>query len=250
MKNLNWCCFVLLIPLNALADTASIGSGFDYSSGKYGGSTTTDILYIPLTGKYEWDDLTLKLTLPYIRQTSTNDVVRGFGRIRKPTVQKVTTTEAGLGDVTAFADYTIYDGDSLTLDVYEGIKFGTASSSKGLGTGENDYSTELDGDYTINQSSIYWSAGYTVVGVPAGYQFRNVSYGSIGASQRIDDNTTIGLTYDASESASTLSENPSELTFDVSMKLDKETKVTTDISKGLSSGSPDFGFGLMVKNSF
>src|SRR6266446_7242895 len=44
------------------ADTASVQSGgfslttgVDYSTGKYGGTSATDILYVPLTGAYEMD---------------------------------------------------------------------------------------------------------------------------------------------------------------------------------------------------
>jgi len=37
--------------------TASLTTGFDYSTGKYGGTTSTNILYIPVTGKVEYDDL-------------------------------------------------------------------------------------------------------------------------------------------------------------------------------------------------
>ena len=44
----------------------SVGVGFDYSSGTYGESQSTDILYIPVIGKYEIEDWAFKLTVPYI----------------------------------------------------------------------------------------------------------------------------------------------------------------------------------------
>ena len=38
----------------------SVSTGFDYSSGKYGTSSSTDILYIPVSAKYETDSARFK----------------------------------------------------------------------------------------------------------------------------------------------------------------------------------------------
>src|SRR5229473_2226361 len=73
----------------APADTASVQSdgfslttGADYSTGKYGGTSSTDILYVPLTGAYEMDKWLFKVTVPYIMVTGPGNVVRGIGIIK------------------------------------------------------------------------------------------------------------------------------------------------------------------------
>ena len=78
-----------------------MSTGFDYSTGKYGTATSTNILYIPVIAKYETDSLTLKLTVPYIRVTGTGNVVRGIGSFGNAITGTTSTTQSGLGDVTA-----------------------------------------------------------------------------------------------------------------------------------------------------
>ena len=164
-------------------DQFSLGTGFDYSTGKYGSSTTTDMLYIPVVAKYETDDLTLKLTVPYLRVTGTSSgVIRGVGRVRPGSPMMTTTTKtttatnsaSGLGDIVAAAGYTVYDQDALSIDVVGKVKLGTANANSGLGTGKNDYSAQVDGYYTINKTTVFATAGYKIVGKPAGLTLNNV----------------------------------------------------------------------------
>ena len=55
----------LLASATAWAETTtSLTTGFDYSTGNYGSTTSTSILYIPVTAKYQTDDYYLKLTIP------------------------------------------------------------------------------------------------------------------------------------------------------------------------------------------
>src|SRR4051812_435575 len=57
--------------------TLSVGA--DYTTGKYGASDSTDILYIPFTGKYEVGPWTAKLVVPWIRITGPGNVVGAPG---------------------------------------------------------------------------------------------------------------------------------------------------------------------------
>jgi len=60
------------------------------------------------------------------------------------------------------------------LDVAGNIKFGTADANKNLGTGENDYSAQLDGYYTFSKTTLFATAGYKVIGAPAGITVNNM----------------------------------------------------------------------------
>ncbi len=146
MQKLLTAIILLAISFPARADDDfSLATGFDFSSGKYGAKLATDILYIPVTAKYEWDDGFVKLTVPYIVVTGPGGVVRGVGLLHPTRLRTTRTTAAGLGDVTASAGRTVYSGDALSLDLVGNVKFGTADEKKGLGTGQNDYSGEVDG---------------------------------------------------------------------------------------------------------
>lgn len=240
---------ILSVSLSAFAeDTFSIATGFDYSSGKYGNATSTDILYIPVTGKYEADKLTLKLTIPYISVTSNGGVVRGIGRIK--TSGTIKTTNSGLGDVSASADYNVYSGDVLDLDMVGKIKFGTADAKSGLGTGQNDYAAQLDGYYSIDTTSIFATVGYKVYGAPAGVSLSSAPYGTLGASQKLGDKTSAGVMLDVAKSPGTSGAEQREATVYISQKITSNIKLQANVLKGFANGSPDFGGGVMITAYF
>ncbi|HUX90885.1 MAG TPA: hypothetical protein VMV48_09375 [Gallionellaceae bacterium] len=241
--------FVICLPAWA-ESTGSLSTGFDYSTGKYGGTTSTSILYIPVTGKIEYDDFFLKLTVPYISVSSAGTaVIRGMGPVRTATATR-TTTQSGLGDVVASAGYFLYEDDNLLLDVVGNIKFGTADANKNLGTGENDYFAQLDGFYTLRKTTLFATAGYKVVGAPAGVAVNNIAFGTLGVSQKTGEKTSAGVMLDAAQGSSELSPGIRELSFFVSNKMSKTLKLQASLLKGFSDSSPDYGGSLMVAGSF
>jgi hypothetical protein len=241
---------LLLASATASAETTnSLSTGFDYSTGKYGGATSTDILYIPVIGKIQFDKLFLKLTVPYIRVTSAGGVVRGMGMLKSPTSTK-TSTQSGLGDVIATAGYSILESDNLLLDLVGNVKFGTADFNKNLGTGENDYSAQLDGYYQAHKTTFFATAGYKVVGAPVGIAVNNIAYGTLGISQKTGEKTSAGLMFDAAQNSSALSPGTRELTVFVANRISNTLKIQANLMKGLSDGSPDYGGGAMVTGYF
>lgn len=247
---------IMALALFALATpawaevTGSLTTGFDYSTGKYGGTSSTNILYIPVTGKIEFDNLFFKLTVPYISVTSSGTaVIKGIGTIKTTTGTK-TTTQSGLGDVIASAGYIFVENDSVLLDVVGNIKFGTADVNKNLGTGQSDYSAQLDGYYTVHKTTLFATAGYKVLGAPAGVTLNNIAYGTLGFSQKTGDKTSAGLMLDAAQSSSELSPGTRELTVFIGNKISSTSKIQAYLLKGFSDSSPDYGGGLLVTGSF
>lgn len=230
--------------------TTSLSTGFDFTSGKYGGTTTTNILYIPVTGKVQFENIYLKLIVPYIRVSSAGTgVVRGMGTVKTST-STATTTQSGLGDVIFSAGYTFYENDKLALDLVGNVKFGTADPDKDLGTGKNDYSAQIDGFYTMKATSLFATAGYKIVGAPVGVSVNNIAYGTLGVSQKLNETTSAGVALDVAQSSSTLSPGTREVSVFVTQKISKTKKVSASLMKGFSDGSPDYGFGLNMTGTF
>lgn len=251
MKKLLTALAMLAISVPSVAeDQFSLSTGFDYSSGKYDNKVSTDILYIPVTGKYESDKLTLKLTVPYVRISGPGGVIQGVGRLGKTTASTTKTTNSGLGDVTASAGYSIYSEGALALDLVGKIKFGTADANKGLGTGQNDYSARLDGYYTLDQTTLFATAGYKVYGSPAGVNLSSAPFGTIGASQKLSDVSSAGVMLDVAKSPSTSGSDQREVTVYISHKIAPKLKLQANILKGFSNGSADFGGGAMIIGTF
>jgi hypothetical protein len=236
----------------------SLGVGFDYSSGKYGDTSTTDILEIPVTGKYQSDNITLMLTVPYISITGPGGVIPGIGRVgpgngggNAPNNTKtVKVTNSGLGDVTASAGYTFHSSDTFDLDLFGNIKFGTADASKGLGTGENDYSAQVDGYYWLDQTTLFAAAGYKVYGSPPGFPLNNVPYGTLGISHELSDTGSAGIMLDMQKSPIAGNEDLRDVTVFLSQLTSSTTRLRGYFLKGFSTSSPDFGFGGMIIGYF
>ena len=142
MKNLT--ATLLAAGIGALAQGAlaaepgqfSAGAGFNYSTGEYGTSTTTKIISVPLTGRYEQGPLTLKVTVPWIEISGASSVIPGVGAVSNPNPAgrgraapagtATDTTASGLGDIVGSATYNFYY-DSAS-------KFGLDATSTTAGT--------------------------------------------------------------------------------------------------------------------
>lgn len=228
----------------------SLTTGLDYSTGKYGGTQSTDILYIPFTGKYEADKYTLKLTVPYLQITGPGNVIRDVGRVGTATATR--TRQSGLGDIVAAGTYNMYGGrvNDVLVDVTAKIKFGTADDAKGLGTGKNDYALQADLYKTMGKNTVFGTLGYKVMGSPAGTALSDVFYASLGASHKYSQETSAGLILDLREKASATGYAQQEITAYVSYKLGKTWKAQTYAVKGFTNGSPDWGAGAMLTAAF
>lgn len=228
----------------------SLTSGLDYSTGKYGGTESTDILYIPFTGQYEADKYTLKLTVPYLQVTGPGNVVRDVGQIG--TASTTRTRQSGLGDIVVAGTYNMYDGraNGTLVDVTAKIKFGTADDTKGLGTGKNDYALQADLYKTLGKNTVFGTLGYKVMGSPAGVTLNNVFYASLGAGHQYSQETSAGLILDLREKASATGSAQQELTAYVSHRLGKTWKAQAYAVKGFSNGSPDWGAGATFTTAF
>ena len=94
-------CFVIVtaslgLQNLAIADGFSFGAGMDFTQGKYGGATTTDIWYVPFTGRYSKGRASARLTIPYLD-------ISGPGNILGPGLVDIIDGRIGLdgGDVTS-----------------------------------------------------------------------------------------------------------------------------------------------------
>lgn len=235
----------------AEAGTFSVGTGFNYSSGKYGTSTETTITSIPLVTTYDQGPWAVRLTVPYIRITGASDVVAGVGRAKTATTT-VVRTDSGLGDIVAAGTYNFFNDAALQFgaDITGKIKFGTADKDKNLGTGKNDYGAQLDVYKRINRWTLFSGLGYTVLGSSADIPLNNVWNAGFGSSYKLTDKDSAGVAYDYRQKASDTGFAQSEFTAYVVHKFDKSWKAQAYLLKGFSDGSPDWGAGASMGYAF
>ena len=239
--------WLALCSASAWAADLSLGVGFNYSEGDYGTATTTSILSVPVTARYETARWIFKVTVPYVEVSGDTAVVPGIGRVDRP---RTDGTEAGLGDIVASATYGLYydKASKLGVDVTGKVKFGTAD--EGLGTGEEDVSLLVEPFKTFDRVTVFGSLGYHVLGASALVAVNDVWSASLGASYRVDDRDSVGVAYDWRERVSARSGAVSELTAFWARKLDRQWKAQVYVLKGFSTGSPDWGIGASVAYAF
>lgn len=260
-----FCATLLSTPPRANAATdgeTSVILGAEYSSGDYGTSSKTKIWYFPVTLRYETDVNAASITASYLSVEGRGDVVvsgggggggmgMGSQTVTRTSTLTGTRTDSGFGDVILAGSHKLSGTASSRIDITGKIKFGTADETNNLGTGENDYAVQLDfeKDDNINSNSVFGSAGYKIFGDPPGTDYKNVFYGSIGFSHKLDAARTAGLTFDAQQAALSGGSGQSELTLFLNNKLDKKTRLTGYVVKGFANGSPDWGLGVTLKLS-
>jgi len=239
----------------ALADDSSgLSVGLDYSTGKYGGSDKTTIWYLPVTGKYSVDALTLKLTVSYLQITGPSNVVAtGAEAVQLGPQTGGRSTHSGLGDVIAVASYNVLDdrAHGLLVDVTGKIKFGTADDTEGLGTGKNDYAIQGDVTKSVTpSSSVFGTLGWKDLGDPPGVDFKNPWYATLGGAYKFTPETTGGLSYDYRQRVITGGGPINELMGFVTHKISTTTKLQGYLVKGFSTGSPEWGAGVVLNWGF
>lgn len=243
----------LALAGGAHAEGLTLGSGFDYTSGKYTASEETRILYVPFIAKYETGPWALRATVPYIRIDGPGNVV-GAGADRVTLSGRGTgrRSESGLGDIVLSAFYNLLSErrSSIGLDLGAKLKLGTADEKKGLGTGEEDWSIQADVFKPLGALTLFGSLGHRWYGDPPGIDLDNVLYWALGGAYRLSADTSAGLAYDYRPAITRGGGEISELTGFVTKRLSGELRLQPYLVLGFGMASPDWGAGAQVAYSY
>ena len=229
----------------------TLETGLEYYTGNYGGSQPTDILYLPVTGKVQRKEWTLKLTIPYLEITGANRVVDGLGQTIA-TASNNRTVRSGMGDWIVAATRNVYNGGAqgFLLNLTGKSKLATADSAKGLGTGVNDYALESTLFKPADILTPFGTLGYKRYGSPATYRLNNVFYGSLGASYKFSQDTNAGAMFIAGQRVMANKSNRAEVLFFVSHMLGRQWKTQGYVLKGFTDSVPNWGGGVLVDYIF
>ncbi|HEV2560792.1 MAG TPA: hypothetical protein VGT78_01500 [Rhizomicrobium sp.] len=167
-----------------------VGTGVDYSTGRYGAATDTSVFSIPLELKYQFDHIRLQASIPYVRVQGPGSFVGGI------IVPGSTgnSTRSGLGDVNLGATWMInQDTNSFpAIELGAIVKLPTASS--GLGTGKVDYTAVANIYHSLNpQFMLFGSVGYQWLGDFGTINLENGVVASAGMNFKPSQTTSIGF---------------------------------------------------------
>ena len=226
----------------------SVKTGVQYTTGEYGGTQDISNIYVPVTGTLITGSWGLSATLPYLQVKAPGGTQIGPGGEPIPGTGDM-ATESGVGDVILRLTYfnLLRSADKrFALDVTGKLKLGTADETRGMGTGENDYSIQFDGYSFFDTFTLFGTIGYKVRGQPQDIVLEDVWFASIGGSVPIATRTRLGMAFDARPSAYKTNDDLRELSVYISRRSANDWRYSLYLSTGFSDSSPDMGAGFSV----
>jgi hypothetical protein len=251
------CLFLGLAALPSSAEDWKLSGSATFESGKYGTSTTIETLYVPATLKRYFDFGDFSLTVPYVmlRSNGIFTVVNGTAFKVKKQVSQVTTTShvtqnSGLGDIILAGDIYILKDEPFDFSVLGKVKFPTANSNKGLGTGEFDEAVGAEIGKALTPTwRVFADTYYTFIGSPSGESLKNQFSVEAGVAHQLTRSLTVSLSY--FEATPLISGNPDlrEVSFNFEYAVIKEFHIFGGALAGFTKSSPDYGVtaGMRVR---
>ncbi len=227
----------------AQSTTWEVGTGVDYSTGRYGQLSDTSALSVPLNASVQIDRLRLEFTLPYLDVKGPGSYIGG---IVLPG-GGVPMTNSGLGDITLGAAWLAHRDDDTwpAVEIAGNLKVPTASA--GLGTGKFDYGASLNFYHTLSpQFMLFGSVGYQWLSDFKTFHLENGVMASLGLNFKPRNSVGVGASVSYREQYFTgfgpqYSASPYAF-----WNFDDHWRVTGYGSFGFSQASPRIGGGLRL----
>ncbi len=185
-----------------------------FSSGSFGEAADTDILYVPVSYSVNRGKWGAQIAVPYLQVEGVGNVLVNVGGVKRAVAGNRRERNSGLGDSTLAVTYQMdqFSDTSPFIDFRLDIKIPTADRDKGLGTGEMDYSAQVDISQNYGDSVLFATLGYTFRGETDFYAgLEDSVYMQLGVAKPFASRWSLGIFYDYREPASTFSPEIHEL---------------------------------------
>jgi hypothetical protein len=213
----------------------SLSAGVNFSRGDFGTDALIEDTYVPLGFNATFEKVAFSIKVPYLSVDTTSD--------------GVTTTESGLGDISASLTMfnVLYSGElGLALDVTGAVKFGTADRDTGLGTGENDVTLYLDGYKFFDRAALFGSLGHRWRGEPPDVTLDDVLLATLGMTLSTGNDGLVGASFDYRESSIPGLDDIQELQGFVVLPLGEAWDLELFAFTGFTDSSPEWGAGFTL----
>jgi hypothetical protein len=225
----------------------SISTGVDYSTGDYGLPQNTNITVVPFSVRATSGDFAFTASVPYLRLNGPSGIVVGSDGQPLPGVPTAGGSRHGLGDLNIGANYTVRNEGLNGFELAFGgrVKLPTSSDRRQLSTGKTDVSLSGEVSYATGDIVPFANVGYRFLGDPAAFDLRSGPTASVGISAALGAPVLI-VSYDYARASSHLINDSHEIFGGVSVPVTSRVSLTGYGVAGLSSGSPDFGAGMLL----
>jgi hypothetical protein len=228
----------------------------DYAKGNYGTPDKYTDAYATLSGQYDWERVSLKISMPYIwsrAETQKTQVVfdEDGGLLCSENCPVVNQTDkvSGRGNLALSLSYSLpKEEDRIALTMTGKVRLGTADPDKGLGTGKTDYSLDFEFSRAFGDLTPFLGVGYRWRGKTPESSLVDSPYAWAGLIYSFSDATDAELMYSYRRPSSISSTSLAGRDASVSLyhKLSQRIRLNASIGKGISVNNPDWYGGLGI----
>jgi hypothetical protein len=239
-----------------------------YSEGDFGTDYQTKAYYVPVVGTYREGQFSTSVTVPYIKLDSEGSVTwtdggfvpvnpskpndpgstsastKPFDPFADSNTTATATQTSGLGDILLNVGYTFLPANKVLFKTSALMKVATADENKGLGTGEHDYSAQVDLMSSFDKVYYGASVGYTITGDSDIYTYNDVVYASVGAGYNIKKGFHSGVSYYFRQALFDSVDDTQSVSPYLSYKMLDTLKVELRYTHGLSDSTIDNAYTL------
>ena len=243
------------VTRSAARDNFGLSLGTSIQSGKFGGTSRSEILSTALGVRYSTDALRLTASMPYMRIHSAATIISGIDStpvLISSSSPGVKTVHDGLGDLTLGASYTFPAAQAgLEVEVSGRVKLPTATKASGLSSQRVDYSGGIQLTRQFGRLAPFGSVTYRIFTDPHGYSLRDGLAASVGSSLVLGENIVALASYHYARAASRLIDDAHELFAGASYLVPRSRlRLTGFATAGLSSGAAAVSGGISAAVNF
>lgn len=231
----------------------ALSLGVYYAEGSFGETVDTEILYIPLSYELNLDNWGFQLMLPHLEVTGLGNVLVNVGGVTQAVAGTEITRQRGPGDAVASLIYRLdpFSARAPFIDFRLDVKLPTADEDRSLGTGEVDYSAQIDLTQAFGPVVGFASFGYTLRGESALFGgLEDGAFAQIGVQYPLRSGLNTGAYYDFREPASVFSQEIHEVLPYINWQIDDRWSVTGLTGFGFTDASADHSLLLQLRYSF
>ena len=273
LKNISFPLVLFLVLLNENIFTQDgwyINTNLQLAGGNFIYNSNTNVVSLYGGLRYQTDKFGISLSIPVIGNN--NNSVGQAGGMMVPLgnsnngsgnmngggmvgsgnsmMGSATGMNVGLGDLFLLSNYQVISENDYFSDVIINaqIKFPTASTHMGFGTGQFDYGASLTIRKSINTFVAIADLGYLNIGDPVGFTYENPFTYSFGIGKFFNDGLySVLLYYSAYTEVVKGYEPPRQISLGLNYQAGERLYLTGIAAAGLSNFSPAYSFSIGAK---
>ena len=217
-----------------------------YFSGDYGTGIDTSIVNLPMILVVSSERQEFRVTVPYLSIRTSEPVLYLNGEVIAP-APGGSTAESGLGDVLVQDEIFFLQGTARRpwVSGILRIKLPTADEAKGLGSGEPDFGAGVAVIQPLGHAwNMIGSWMHIARGDPAGLDFRDTSWLTLGVHRSLSDRSSWHAFYDRRQSVIEGNPDLADCSLGYDRTLSRGVSLRSAAFVGLSDTAEDFGFSL------